>query len=167
MATEKPKRVLTPEQLDHLKMAREKAVAIRKKLQDERLTRDKESVEAPPPTPIAIVEPVKPKKAPKAKPEIIIEPSSESEDDEPIVIRKPKKTKSKKKRVVIVEDSSDDESDDGHSQVIFVKRNKAKQQPRETPPTPVAVPQVPKAVAVHEHEDPRYQMMFGRRPLPF
>ena len=116
---EKVKRTLSPEQLERLKVAREKALAVRqtnaknKALEKELATAEKEQHLTEVKEKLAKV------KAPKQEaPKIEV---VESEEDEPQIVVKRTKKPAKKKKIVIVEDS---ESDEEQQQVIFVKRKK-------------------------------------------
>ena len=151
--SEKPKKVLSPEQLEKLKVARERALEVRqtnaknKALEKELATAEKEQH----------LNTVKEKLAKvKAPVKVEIEPDSEPETPEPetVVVKKSKKKKPKK--IVIVEDS---ESDDEQQQVIFVKRKK------EPVTQPVPVPAAPpKAPTPSQDDDPyqrHYNAIFG------
>jgi len=130
--SEKPKKTLSPEQLEKLKVARERALAVRqenaknKALEKELATAEKEQH----------LNTVKEKLAKvKAPPKIeVVESEPESEPE--VVVRKAK-SKPKKKKIIVVEDS---ESDEEQQQVIFVKRKK----------DPVALPPAPQEQVPHQ-----------------
>jgi hypothetical protein len=148
--SEKPKKVLSPEQLEKLKVARERALEVRqtnaknKALEKELATAEKEQH----------LNTVKEKLAKvKAPVKVEIEPDSEPETEpEPVIVKSKKK---KPKKIVIVEDS---ESDDEQQQVIFVKRKK------EPAAQPVPVPAAPPKAPNFQDDDPyqrHYNAIFG------
>jgi hypothetical protein len=159
--TQKPKKTLSPEQLERLKVAREKALAVRqanaknKALEKELATAEKEQHLN------TVKEKLAKVKAPKQEPpKIEIEPDSEP-DSEPEVVRVKSKKKPKKK-IVIVEDS---DTDDDQQQVIFVKRKKDNPlQPIQRPAEPVpqqvfkAPPPQPQQPDINQM---RYDAMFN------
>ena len=117
---EKPKRILSQEQLEKLKIAREKALKVRqakkekdlKTLEKQAKAKDienkllsyQETTVAPPPAP---------------------EPEPESEPEETPPPSPVKKVKKKtRKPIVIVEESDSSESED--EQVVYIKRSKGK-----------------------------------------
>ena len=114
MSEVKPKRVLSPEALEKLKIAREKALLIRqenaknKSLEKELIKEEKEQHLTEVKEKLAIV---------KAKKPIIVVEEEEKEEEEVII-----KKKKPKKKVIIVEDSDSDE--DHQHQVIYVKKKK-------------------------------------------
>ena len=103
---EKVKKTLSPEQLERLKVAREKALAVRqtnaknKALEKELATAEKEQHLNTVKERLAKVKSVAPK--------IEVQPDSEPESEPEIVRVKPKKP-IKKKKIVIVEDSESEE----------------------------------------------------------
>lgn len=155
----KQKRQLSPEQLEKLKVAREKALAVRqnnaknKALEKELANAEKEQHLNTVKEKLAKV---KGTAQPKQEaPKIEIVESDPEEEPEVIVKKKPKQPK--KKKIVIVEDS---ESDEEQQQVIFVKRKKEPvvSQPVEAPPQPKPIP-IPQ-----QQEDPyarHYNAIFG------
>jgi hypothetical protein len=119
----KEKRVLSPEHLEKLKIAREKALAVRqKKAQEKKLEKELETKKHE-----QKINGIKEELETMDKPKVIPsppKPESDTDSDSSIIIKK--KTKKKKaKKIVIVEDS---DSDEEQQQVIFVKRKK------DTPP---------------------------------
>ena len=156
---EKAKKTLTPEKLEKLKVAREKALLVRqenaknKALEKELVNVEKEK---------HITE-VKEKLA-KVKEKPIIE-------EEPEVIIKKTKAKPKKKKIVIVEDSDTDEEE--QHQVIYVKRKKDVKLPEphlHPPPEqevkPVQVFQRRQQVIEQQNDDPyqrHYEAIFNQR----
>jgi hypothetical protein len=172
----KPKKTLSPEQLQKLSVAREKALAVRqnnaknKALEKELVVAEKEKhflevkeklakVKDPASAVMGerLGEKLKPKKEP---PKVVIEPDSDPESEPEVIIRK-KKSKGKKK-IVIVEDS---DTDDEQQQVIFVKRKK------DNPLKPIQQPEpVPQQVfkqqppIAQQNDDPyqrHYESMFN------
>jgi len=143
---DKPKKTLSTEQLEKLKVAREKALAVRqnnaknKALEKELVTAEKEKhylevkeklAKVKDPSSAVMGERLQPKKE-KEPTKVVIEPDSEPESEPEIIVKKKKKTK---KKIVIVEDSDTDED---QQQVIFVKRKKDNplkpiQQPEQVP----------------------------------
>ena len=129
--TEKPKRHMTEEMLEKLKLAREKALekrrelaAIRKMERELQLKEKEEKVEG-----------IKAKhsKMNVTESEPKSEPDSDS-DPEPIqpeVVKQTKRKKKKKAPIVIVEDSSSDED----SNVVYVKRRSKPKPERAEPVT--------------------------------
>ena len=162
MISTKPKKVLTPEQLEKLKVAREKALSVRQgNAKDKALEKELAQAEK-----TQRITEVKAKLNKLAKPEVpkVVQVESEPEDEpvaEPVV--KVKKVK-KKPKVIIVEDSDTD--DEQQQQVIYVKKKK-KEVPA-TPVVPVAVSEPVKEVASAEeqNDDPyqqHYNSIFGGR----
>jgi len=160
--TQKPKKTLSPEQLERLKVAREKALAVRqtnaknKALEKELATAEKEQHLN------TVKEKLAKVKAPKQEPpKIEIQPDSEPESEPEIVVKRTKKP-AKKKKIVIVEDS---ESDEEQQQVIFVRRKKDNPlQPIQHQPEPVPQqvfkPQPPQPQHPDAHQM-RYDAMFN------
>ena len=122
----KPRKIMSPEALERLAKAREKANAIRKqntvkKLEDKVVKLNAET------------EPVlgaKPKK--ESKPEVINEVIEEDQTE----VKERKKKSTKKKTKIIVEQSSDDSDQfEPNDNVVFVKRvSRKKKEPVEPPP---------------------------------
>ena len=106
----KPRKVLSPEALEKLKLAREKANAIRKESYTKKLEDKVNLLKAPKESPIA---------------------------EEPVVEEEKKvKPKGKKKTKIIIEQSSDDSDEfEDNQNVIFVKR--ASRKKKEVPVVPV------------------------------
>ena len=133
-------RTLTPEHLEKLKLAREKAREAQIKNTLERKKKKEEPKEVEPPLKIDLSTNEKILQKP-----VIEEPifDLESDEEEPeVVIKKEKKKKPKKKPVVIVEQESDSESD-GDSNVVYIKRRSNKKRvelPPAPPPEPVREP---------------------------
>jgi hypothetical protein len=159
--TQKPKKTLSPEQLEKLKVAREKALTVRqtnaknKALEKELATAEKEQHLTQVKEKLAKV------KAPKQEPpKIEVQPDSEPEDEPEIIVKR--KSKPKKKKIIVVEDSDTDEE---QQQVIFVKRKKDNplqpiQRPAEQVPQQVfkQAPPQPQAPDINEM---RYNAMFN------
>lgn len=119
----KPRKVLSPEALEKLKLAREKANAIRKESYTKKLEEKVEKLKAP-------------KEAPSCNPIAEEIPSIDVIQEEKKV-----KPKGKKKTKIIVEQSSDDSDEfEPNDNVVFVKRVSRKK--KEVPVVPV-VPVVP------------------------
>ena len=168
----KPKKTLSPEQLQKLSVAREKALAVRqnnaknKALEKELVVAEKEKhflevkeklAKVKDPASAVMGERLQPKKE-KEPTKVVIEPDSDPESEPEVIIRK-KKSKGKKK-IVIVEDS---DTDDEQQQVIFVKRKK--DNPLKPIPQPEQVPhQVFKQNIAQQNDDPyqrHYDSMFN------
>ena len=159
----KPKRVMTPEQLEKLAAAREKAKAVKDAMKSEnddhkiRILQakmdaikktSKKKPDPPEPTNVPDLEeePLvpEPERTPEPEPEIKL-PSVPEEEPEPPEPEQPahahvpaakhgKAGKKGKKPVVIVDESNSDSSSDDNSNVIYIRRKKKK--PQETPPPP-------------------------------
>ena len=162
----KPKRVMTPEQLEKLAAAREKAKAVKDAMKSEnddhkirilqaKMDAIKKTSKKKPDPPEQITdleeEPLVPEPNVMTEPEPLQEdklpnvPEEEPEPPEPPAhahVPAPAKTakpKKGKKPVVIVDDSGSDSSDDNdNSNVIYIRRKKKK--PQETPPPPPPPP---------------------------
>lgn len=127
---DKPKktRTMTPEMLEKLKIARERAMEVKKELakkneatkineQETKLNKRKSKLaEKTAPT---ITQEIQEKNVPEA------EDSEEEQEEQPVIIKKEKK-KPKKKPVVIVQES-DSESDDDNN-VVYIKRKSKKKE---------------------------------------
>ena len=160
----KPKRVMTPEQLEKLAAAREKAKAVKDAMKSEndehkirilqaKMDAIKKTSKKKPDPPEQMTdleeEPLvpepklmtKPEPEPElpSVPEEIPEPKPEPEQPAKPVKQKPKKGK---KPVVIVDESGSDSSDDdiNDSNVIYIRRKKKKS--NSVPPPPPAPPQI-------------------------
>lgn len=156
---EKVKKVMTPEQLEKLKIARERALEVRRKNAEEKklikelavtekervITEVKEKLYSIKKPPVARLT------GPEPKVEII-EP-----DPEPI------KPKTEKKKIVIEQHSSDDEND---HEVVYIRKKK------DQSPSSGVVPQNLVTQATMPHQLPprpspyqkHYDTMFGRHP---
>jgi len=145
-------RTLTPEHLEKLKLAREKAreaqirntEARRKKKEEERLSEPQTQKKIDLSTNEKILETAEP------------EPDLESDEEpEALVIKKEKKKKPKKKPVVIVEES--DSESEGEGNVVYIKRRSNKKRV-ELPPPPAPEPEPVKEVAQFQYpRNPFYQ----------
>ena len=141
------RKTLTPEQLEKLAIAREKAMKVKAEMMEKRraLTSEqqKEAKIEDLENKIEKVKKTRPKKA--APPEPVLEDIPEDEDDEPEPepVKPKPKSKPKKKPIVVVEES-DSDSDDA-SNVVYIKRRSRKQKevpkPVEPPPPPKPEPE--------------------------
>jgi len=135
--TQKPKKTLSAEQLEKLKVAREKALTVRqtnaknKALEKELATAEKEQHLN------TVKEKLAKVKAPKQEAPKIEVVESEPESEPEVIVKRTKKP-SKKKKIVIVEDSDTDED---QQQVIFVRRKKDNPLQSIQRPAPETVPQ--------------------------
>ena len=146
----KPKRVMTPEQLEKLAAAREKAKAVKdamKSENDEHKIRilqakmdaikktSKKKPDPPEPTNVPDLEEEslvpEPERTPEPEPEPKLPsvpeemPEPEPEPEQPAKPAAKQKPKKGKKPVVIVDDSGSDSSDDNdNSNVIYIRRKK-------------------------------------------
>ena len=138
----KPKRVMTPEQLEKLAAARIKAKAVRDAMKDEnddhkirilqaKMDAIKKTSKKKPDPP----EPIPELKKEELVPEQMTEPEPEPEPVAKPVKQKPKKGK---KPVVIVDDSGSESSsdDNDNSNVIYIRRKKKKHNVNAPPPPP-------------------------------
>jgi len=130
----KPKRTLSEDQLAKLKIAREKALvvkkAMREKSDDKKVQHYQEKImkiKGKKPDELPIEEEVQNLEIDEQE-----EPEEEPEPEPQVIIKK-SKPKPKKKPVVICEESSDSEDD---SNVIYIKKGKRRQQPAPLPPAP-------------------------------
>ena len=135
-------RTLTPEHLEKLKLAREKAREAQIRNTAERKLKKEKVVPEVIQTKSEKIDLSTNEKI-LQKP-VIEEPifDLESDDEPEVVIKKEKKKKPKKKPVVIVEQESDSESD-GDSNVVYIKRRSNKKKvelPPAPPPEPVREP---------------------------
>ena len=111
----KPRKVLSPEALEKLKLAREKANAIRKESYTKKLEDKVEKLKAP---------------------KTLEKEIKEEVEEEVNNVKEVKKTKNKKKTKIIVEQSSDDSDEfEPNDNVVFVKRVSRKK--KEVPVVPV------------------------------
>jgi len=153
MMTTKAKKVLSPEQLEKLKVARDRALAVRqqnagnKAAERELIAVEKEKhymevkeklAKVKDPASAVMGERLKPKVIPVEPVFLAVSPVgpaqavSESESEPEVVVKKVKKKV--KKKIVIVEDS---DSDEEQQQVIYVKKKKpAPEAPRVTTTAP-------------------------------
>ena len=126
----KPRKQLSPEALERLAKAREKANAMRQQAYAKKLEEK--------------VEKIKIKNDEVIKKEVKEEPQEKELKEEPeeveIIKEKPKpKPKGKKKTKIVIEQSSDDSDEfEPNDNVVFVKRVSRKK--KETPPEPVPEP---------------------------
>jgi NADH dehydrogenase/NADH:ubiquinone oxidoreductase subunit G len=171
--TQKPKKTLSADQLEKLKVAREKALTVRqtnaknKALEKELATAEKEQHLNTVKEKLAKVKATgnadggatlrSKQEAPKIE---VVESEPESEPE--IVVKRTKKP-SKKKKIVIVEDSDTDED---QQQVIFVRRKKDNPLQPIQRPAPEPVPQQVFKQAPSEPQHPdinqmRYDAMFN------
>ena len=137
----KPKKELTPEALERLAKAREKANAMRQQNYAKRLElkakKIKEKNEIAKTAKTWVSEPCE---EPKAEPEEPESEEPEAEAEEPPKIIKQKV--SKKKPVIIVEQSSDDDDEfESNEKVLFVKRVSRKKKEPVKHPEPVEPPE--------------------------
>ena len=116
----KPRKVLSPEALEKLKLAREKANAIRKESYTKKLEEKVEKLKAP-------------KEAPSCN------PIAEEIPEKGVIGETPlKKPKGKKKTKIIIEQSSDDSDEfEPNDNVVFVKRVSRKKKDTIVPVVPV------------------------------
>ena len=153
----KPKRVMTPEQLEKLAAARIKAKAVRDAMKDEnddhkiRILQakmdaikktSKKKPDPPEPIPELKEEELVPEQMTEPEPELpsapeqMTEQMTEPEPEQPAKPAVKQKPKKGKKPVVIVDDSGSESSsdDNDNSNVIYIRRKKKKQ--NATPPPP-------------------------------
>ena len=126
----KPRKQMTPEALERLAKAREKANAIRKQQQVKKLEEKVEKLNTE--TQNILPKEQKPVSAPSNEKEL----KEEGVVGEELPYEKPKsKPKSKKKTKIIVEQSSDDSDEfEPNDNVVFVKRVSRKKKQVEPPP---------------------------------
>ena len=160
----KPKRVMTPEQLEKLAAAREKAKAVKDAMKSEndehkirilqaKMDAIKKTSKKKPDPPEQMTdleeEPLVPEPNVMTKPEPEPEPEPEPKPEpepEPPAKPAPAKTakpKKGKKPVVIVDESNSDSSSDDNSNVIYIRRKKKKPQETLPPPSQTAVAVAP------------------------
>ena len=109
---QKPKKVMTPEQLEKLKVARERALEVRRKnAEDKKLIKELAVTEKE-----KVITEVK-QKLYKLKEPVPAEPKVEIIEPEP----EPIKVKKEKKKIVIEQHSSDDEND---HEVVYIRKKK-------------------------------------------
>lgn len=112
----KPRKVLSPEALEKLKLAREKANAIRKESYTKKLEDKVEKLKAP---------------------KTLEKEIKEEVEEEVNNVKEVKKTKNKKKTKIIVEQSSDDSDEfEPNDNVVFVKRVSRKKKDTIVPVVP-------------------------------
>ena len=157
---DKPKRVLSQDQLDKLKLAREKALVVKKQMKEntddkkikhyeEKITKIKSKIGEPLPEEELHEEL-------KEDLQLIEEEVEEEEEEEPpipVVAKQSKpKTKPKKKPVVIVEESNSESSEDDN--VIYIKRRGSKKKEKQVEqPQPQPQPQ-PQQIAPQVRSNP-------------
>jgi len=126
---QKPKRVLSPEQLEKLKVAREKALKVRQANAEQRKKeKDLKKLEKQAKQKEIEEKLMNYQEAPAPEPT----PEPEEEPEETTVAPPVKKPKKKtKKPIVIVEESDSSESED--EQVVYIKRAKGKRSVAEKP----------------------------------
>jgi hypothetical protein len=155
-------RTLTPEHLEKLKLAREKAREAQIRNTAERKLKKEKVVPEVVQTKSEKIDLSTNEKI-LQKP-VIEEPIFDLESDEEpeVVIKKEKKKKPKKKPVVIVEQESDSESDDGESNVIYIKKrsNKKKVELAPVPIEPVIRQQPIEPPQFQYPRNPFYSMPF-------
>ncbi len=119
----KPRKPLSPEALERLAKAREKANAIRKQQQVKKLEDKVEKLNTE-------TEPIL-----GIKPEVIKKELKEEEEEEVKIIKEKPKPKGKKKTKIIVEQSSEDSDEfEPNTNVVFVKRvSRKKKEPAVEP----------------------------------
>jgi len=161
---EKPKRVLSQDQLDKLKLAREKALAVKKQMKEntddkkikhyeEKITKIKSKKGEPLPEEQEVL--AEEELPPIENLELIEEEEEEEEPPPPPKPSKPK-AKPKKKPVVIVEESNSESSDDEN--VIYIKRRGSKKKERkEEQPQPQPQHQPPPPPQVRLNPNPFYR----------
>ena len=159
--TEKVKKTLSPEQLEKLKVAREKALSVRqtnaknKALEKELATAEKEQHLTEVKEKLAKVKAPKQEKA--EVPNVVVIESEQDEPEPEVVVKKVKKVK---KKIIVVEDS---ETDEEQQQVIYVKKVKAKSV---SPPVEIVVPvstPLPVKETIIDPYAKQYNSIFGRR----
>ena len=159
----KAKRVMSPEALEKLAIARKKAFEVKtanakiraenKKVLVKQITEEQEEA-----TKQKIKKSIKPKPIPVKEVKEAVE--EEEEDDEPQVVKK-KAVKKKKKPVVIIEESS---SSDDESNVVYIKR-RSKKPPKEQPVAPPPPNPEPPPVVRQEFSAFDRQMLLQRAAL--
>ena len=147
----KPKRMLSENQLEKLKLARIKALAVKKKLKEEgdaekirhlegKIAKLKVKGKTEDAVPTEEIE------QPVEEPPVIEEEHTETDDLEEVVmrVRKPK-PKPKSKPVVIYEQSSS-ESEDDNSNVVYIKKKSSRAKKQVAPEPPPPQPPVPQPI---------------------
>lgn len=133
----KPRKILSPEALEKLKLAREKANAIRKESYTKKLEEKVEKLKAP-------------KEVPSCNPIAEEIPSSDLIQEEKKV-----KPKGKKKTKIIVEQSSDDSDEfEPNDNVVFVKRVSRKKKDIPVPELPDVITPAINVDTLHQPEPP-------------
>ena len=180
----KGKRTMTPDMLDKLRLAREKAAQVKKELtaggnvaKIEHLNKKLQKLKPPSAegdspfqTPNEVQIGIKrgtPSKEPEVKLEIkpVLEESGSEEEEEPVVVKKPKKAKKPKKPVVVVEESSSSSSDDESSNVIYIKKKSknSKYQKIVIPkPQPAPIIQTPVVLPTYSAPTPQFKAPVSR-----
>ena len=137
----KAKRVMSPEALEKLALARKKAFEVKtanakvraenKKVLVKQITEEHQE---------AVNTKLKEKIKKSIKPTLSVKEVVEEEEEEPPVVKK--SVKKKKKKPVVVIEESDSSSDDDNSNVIYIKR-RSKKPPAQTQAEPPAQTQPP------------------------
>ena len=139
----KPKRVLSESQLEKLKLARVKALAVKKKLKEEGDVEKVKHLEAK----IAKLKIKENPSPPPPESEIIEQEPTQEEPvadlEEPAVERTKKSKPKPKKPLVIYEESGSSDSEEDNNVVYIKKKSKRKQVAPEPPPIPQPVPEPP------------------------
>ena len=144
----KPKRTLSEDQLAKLKIAREKALIVKKEMRQKtdegKIQHYEEKIQQ-------LKSKYPAKEEPEPKPEEVKE---ELPEEEPIPAPKPK-SKSKGKKPVVICDESSSESDDPGN-VIYIRRKSKKQiQPQ---PQPIQPPPIQREVVMNPNPFFRYNL---------
>ena len=163
----KPRKQLSPEALERLAKAREKANAIRQQAYTKKLEEKVEKLKEQNP----VINEEETNEDDKAKAEVILpEPEQTMASlERPLqeeVASSGRKPRGKKKTKIIVEQSSDDSDEfEPNDNVVFVKRvsRKKKEPPPEPPPEPVHEPQMEPPPVVRQ--PPRHELTPQQRVL--
>ena len=141
----KAKRVMTPEALEKLAIARQKAHEARRvqgaKTREVKANALKER--------LAKIEPVKPEPAPEPEPAAEPKPEPEPPKTKP----KPKPKPKPKKKLVIMHDSDESDND---TQIIYIPKKKGTKTPA-PPAAPAPAPAAPAPAPAPEPEPPKLQ----------
>ena len=170
----KPRKQLSPEALERLAKAREKANAIRKQQQVKKLEDKVEKLNTET-EPILGIKPEVIKKELKEEEVIKKELKEEEEEEEVKIIKEKPKPKGKKKTKIIVEQSSEDSDDfEPNDNVVFVKRVSRKKKepvkepelemelpPPEMPPRPPRLPTTQELTPQQRILKSQYENMFS------
>ena len=149
----KPRKQLSPEALERLAKAREKANAIRKQQTVKKLEQKVEKLNT---------------ETQNILPQKQIEPEGVADEEVEIVKEKPKpKPKSKKKTKIIVEQSSEDSDEfEQNTNVVFVKRVSRKKKETVVEPPPVErQPQIEQPPPIEPSRPPRPELTPQQRVL--